>query len=143
MRHATKSENGDELTPSETNSVQPAGALGVFLLALTATSNRMSPTAVPSGIGNENELLLVETMNGPNWPNFQCGGVIVVLAALTVRLHVVTAPTVAVGCSVYVYDTPATTFESLQVVLAPLMTGSATAVHTGVLDPIDGVRITE
>ena len=143
MRHATNSENGDEFTPTETNSVQPAGALAVFLLALTATSNKMSPTAVPFGIGNEIALLLVETMKVPNCPNFQFGGVIDVLAELVDRLHVVTAPTAVDGCSVYVYDVPATTSASLHVVFAPLITGALAPVHTVATEPVDDVRVTE
>ena len=143
IRHATNNENGDEFTPRETNSVQPVGALGVFLLALTETSNRMSPTAVPFGIGNDTAVLFVETMKVPSWPNFQFGGVIVVLAALTCRLHVVTAPTAVDGCSVYVYDAPATTFESLHVVFAPLITGAVAPVHTVAIAPVDDVRVTE
>ncbi len=66
IRHATKSVSGDEVTLSDTKLVHPIGVTGPFLLALTATSRRMSPTAVPSGIDNETGELFIDVPNAPN-----------------------------------------------------------------------------
>ena len=67
--------------------------------------------------------------------NFQFGGVILVLAALAARLHVVTAPTDVAGCSEYVYDFPAVAVESVHV--------GVVTVHTVATVPVDDVRVTE
>jgi len=143
IRHATSNEKGDEFTLNDTNTVQPAGAGGAFLLLLAANKIKISPTTVVTGYDNANAVLFVDVATVPNWPNFQLGGVIVVLAALTGRLHVVTAPTAVDGCSAYVYEVPATTPASLHVVFAPLITGALAPVHTVATDPVDDVLDTE